>query len=280
MHPYANREAVLTSKHQKLRLIDSSFRETVGLEIIEVALDTDQFGTFSGEIERTLAPLEAAVAKARMGINETGILIGIASEGSIGPDPLIPFLTSDIEHIVLVDEESGIQISEVYRSFDIVADRIRCVPNQDLTDFLQRADFPHHQLIVKTERSFSPLAVKGISDLDELYAAIGKCSRESETGSVVIESDLRANRSPSRAQNIFQAGQLLSKRLGQLCPHCRTPGWGRVDYERGALCGSCSGYVETAIRAEINGCVQCDFREVGRAILTLVEPAQCPWCNP
>jgi hypothetical protein len=39
-------------------------------------------GTFSGEIERELTPLETLQKKIRMGMEELGLPLGIASEGS------------------------------------------------------------------------------------------------------------------------------------------------------------------------------------------------------
>ena len=96
----------------------------MGCELFEVNLDTDQLGTFSGEIERIAPPLETAIQKARLGMKETGLLLGIASEGSVGPDPIVPFIHSNTEHLVLVDDEIGIVISETYRSFEITATTI------------------------------------------------------------------------------------------------------------------------------------------------------------
>ena len=102
-HPYSGASALLTSKHKKLSLIAPHFQESCGLEVREVALDTDRFGTFAGEIERVGTPLETAVKKARFGLENSNFSIGIASEGSIAADYLIPFVQSDVEIMVLVD---------------------------------------------------------------------------------------------------------------------------------------------------------------------------------
>ena len=84
-HPYVDKRIALTTKHDKLRLIKPAFDEYVGCELFEVNLDTDQLGTFTGVIERDAPPRETAIRKARLGMRETGLLIGIASEGSVGP---------------------------------------------------------------------------------------------------------------------------------------------------------------------------------------------------
>ena len=279
-HPYSKKGIALTTKHEKLKLIKPAFDEHIGCDLFEVNLDTDQLGTFSGEIERTLPPRETAIVKARLSINSTGSLIGMASEGSIGPDPMVHFINSNIEHLVLVDDEKEIVISEVYRSFDITAATISATSKTDLTDFLQRADFPNHRLIVRSSKKRDGNCIKGIADLDELRDAIAKVSRTSPDGLVIVESDLRAMHSPSRQRNIAEVARLLAIRVSQLCPECQLPGWGRVGYEKGLYCSECGLDNPSAIRQEILGCVKCEHVELGMVISSELDPAQCNFCNP
>lgn len=280
VHPYLNKKVVLTSKHQKLKLIEPAFDQYIGCDLFEVNLDTDQLGTFSGEIERPAAPRETAIQKARLGMKETGLLLGIASEGSVGPDPVVPFLHSNIEHLVLVDDENGIVISEIHRSLEITTATITASPDQDLTSFLEKADFPRHHLIVRPNTQMKRNCIKGISNLDDLLDAIARSSDSSPDGQVVIESDLRAMCSPSRQENIKKAAQLLAARVSQLCPECRLPGWGRVGYEKGLNCSECELKNPDAIRQEKLGCVNCDYTELGKVISSTLSPAQCNFCNP
>ena len=277
---YRGHLAVLTSQHEKQRLVAPSFREVLGVELLERALDTDQFGTFSGDIERSASPLDTAIAKARLGMKESGLPLGMASEGSVGPDPFIPFVISDIEHLVWVDAERDIVVSESHRSLDIRAASTRTFVGAELGDFLQRADFPRHRLIVKAENS-SPLhCAKGIGSAQELEAAITECSSYSATGAVIVESDLRAHCSPSRQANIAAAARLLALRISTHCPDCHTPGWGKVGVERGLLCRDCSSFVEKAVRADVLGCVKCDFKKLEPRAESRADPAICNWCNP
>jgi hypothetical protein len=279
-HPYVHKSIALTTKHEKLRLIKLAFDEYIGCEIFEVNLDTDQLGTFSGEIERAAAPHETAIQKARLGIKETGILLGIASEGSIGPDPVIPFIHSNIEHLVLVDDELGIVISETYRSFDITAATITAIPGQDLSSFLKKANFPNHALIVRPNTQIKSNCIKGVDKLEQLTEAIAKISTLSPDGFAVIESDFRAMHSPSRQKNIGEVAKLLAKRMSQLCPNCQIPGWGRVGYEKGLNCSECELKNPDAIRQEKLGCVKCDHQRLGNVISSTLSPAQCNFCNP
>lgn len=282
-HPYFKKEIVLTTKHEKLKLIKPDFDAHIGCNLFEVSLDTDQLGTFSGEIERIAPPRETAVQKARLGMSSTGSPIGIASEGSVGPDPVIPFIQSNIEHLVLVDDENDIVISELYRSFEITAATITASSKTDLTDltdFLIKADFPRHRLIVRSSKKAESNCIKGIVNPDDLSDAIAKVSRGSPDGLVIIESDLRAMCSPSRQKNIAEVANLLAIRVSQLCPQCQLPGWGRVGYEKGLSCSECGLEKPSGIRQEILGCVKCDYFQLGIVIAQSLEPAQCDYCNP
>ena len=271
---------LLTSKHGKLHLIAPPFVEQIGCTMRELPLDTDRLGTFTGEIERTEPPRETAIAKARLGMHATGSQIGIASEGSIGADPLIPFLQSDIEHLVLVDDERGIVIGETHRSFDITAATITTAPDADLSRFLLDADFPNHALIVRPSGPVTADCTKGIADLATLREAIASSAGRSADGLVVIESDLRAMHSPSRRQNIAAVAMRLAARVAALCPSCGLPGWGCVGYERGLACSACGTIASEAPRQERLGCVACDHVEAGSVVADRVDPAHCGVCNP
>ena len=279
-HPYAGKKIVLTSKHEKLKLIKPAFDQYLECELFEENLDTDQLGTFSGEVERAAPPRETAILKARLGMNSTGLKLGIASEGSVGPDPVIPFVNSNIEHLVLVDDENEIVISEVYRSFDITVATITTSPGKDISEFLQTADFPNHGLIVRPNTEKKSDCIKGIKDFESLTNAIALSSRISADGLVVIESDLRAHFSPSRQKNIVAVANHLAARASRLCPSCQMPGWGRSAYEKGLNCSTCGLENPEAIRQAKIICENCDHTELGQVLGKELDPANCNFCNP
>lgn len=279
-HPYAFKKAVLTSKHQKLHLIQASFKEALSLEVVELPLDTDLLGTFSGEIERISTPRETAIKKARLGMQATGMSLGIASEGSIGPHPSVPWIHSDLEIMVLVDAERELVISETFLSHDIVAASLEISPEDSLDAFLLKADFPVHALIAQPVDSKEPLVYKGITSLSELQSAITHCARLSNINKVRLQSDLRAMHSPSRQVNIKKAGLLLAERVAALCPSCSTPGWGRTGYQYGVECSDCGQENSEIAREEILGCVQCDFTTAGKIVNSAIDPGRCNFCNP
>ena len=280
MHPYKNRPEILTTKHDKLSLIAPSMQSEVDLQVNDINLDTDQLGSFSGEIARSGSALETAVAKAKLGIEATGIPIGLASEGSIGPDPQNPFLTSDIEIVVLVDLERDLGINESHRSFEIVAATIEFSPGEDLSSFLVKAGFPSHHLIAKATAHGELRTLKGIDTHLALEDAIELLAKHSENGQVTLETDFRANHSPSRRLNIQAAAQKLAARLARLCQSCGTPGFGRVSYVTGVKCSGCGMQNPDAIAAERLCCVSCEFEIAGEIISSSITPERCDWCNP
>ena len=274
---YSDQRAVLTSKHQKLPLIAPHFQEHLNLDVVEVALDTDLLGTFSGEVPRTGTPLETAIAKARLGMAEANSLLGIASEGTIGPDPLVPFAISNIEVLVFIDDQLGLVVSETHRSLDIAHGSFTTTTGQDLQEFLTKVGFPNQGLIVRPGAGL-PAVAKGITGEPELQEAISEALAAS--GLAHLECDYRAMHSPTRRLNISFAAKQLAQRIANHCAECNMPGWGKLSYERGLSCEGCGEFDGDAVTAELLGCVSCSHTELNRVISESLSPARCQSCNP
>jgi hypothetical protein len=267
----------MPTKHDKARLVTKHFNEILGMQVQEVVVDTDVFGTFSGEIERAGTPLETAIKKARAGIETTGNPFAIASEGSVGPDPVFGLINANIETMVFVDDELDIQVHETLKSNEITA-FTTTTSKMDLGVFLKKADFPSHALIVKPHHGTG--AIKGVRDLVGLEEAIRKSRDASSDGEAIIESDLRAMCSPSRQKNISAVALKLVHRLSTTCPDCQTPGWGLKSYIRGVECSECGEFSEDAISREIKGCFKCEYTALGAVINVTLDPSRCMSCNP
>ena len=274
---YQSKRFDLATKHDKARLIQPHFNHLLQVKIEEVNIDTDVLGTFSGEVERVGNSLETAIKKAKLGIEATGNPYGIASEGSITADPYIPFITADIETLVFIDQELEITVHETLISHEIIATTTTTLINK-LDEFLKRADFPNHALIVKP--NIGNGAIKGIRDLRDLEKAITQARDQSADGEAIIESDLRAMCSPSRQENISKVGLKLAQRLSNTCPNCHTPGWGLKSYTRGVDCSDCGESAESALKQEILGCVKCEYTKPGAVINVTIDPSRCMSCNP
>lgn len=274
---YNHTVAVMPTMHDKGRLIAPAFKEILEIKIEEVGVDTDALGTFSGEVQRVGTPLETAIKKARLGIDATGIPYAVASEGSVGPDPLVPFINANVETMVFIDDELGIKVNVTHKSNDILAFTTDTT-KVDLQKLLTKFDFPNHAVIVKPKIGTG--AIKGIKNLLDLEKAIAQSRAASIDGEATIESDLRAMSSPSRQRNISAAGLKLAQRLAQTCPECSIPGWGLTDYLKGVECSECGEISHEAVRQEVLGCVGCEFTALGIVINLTLDPSRCMSCNP
>lgn len=274
-HPYVGISVQIPTKHHKGAAIQQGFAEVLDISCEEVAVDTDLLGTFAGEIERTDTPFNTALKKIEL-LPDAPYLI--ASEGSIGNDPDMPFFISDVEMLLFKDRAADLLIAQAYKSFDIKTARIELKPGDSYDEFLSKADFPRHSLIAKSPQLELQKPIKGIKEKGELARAISTVFKNSET--VILESDLRAHHSPSRMANIQIAANKLALRIATLCPACATPGFGLKEYARGVICVECKRANSEAISQEILGCIRCEWEELGKIINKEITPDKCIWCNP
>ena len=104
---YQNQTIILTTKHRKAEAIAPPLQKELGVTLLELALDTDALGTFSGEIERVGTTIDCAKRKCEWGLREHGGQLGLASEGSFGPHPSLPYLKADLELLLFMDLARG-----------------------------------------------------------------------------------------------------------------------------------------------------------------------------
>lgn len=266
--------------HGKQDLLAGLFAQRLGWRFLVPEVDTDRFGTFAGEVARTGTPRETVLAKARAGAEAAGVSAAIASEGTIGPNPAIPLFNTDQELIAYVDIAREIEFVQSHLSAQIVAVRETWHPELDLDSLAQKAQLPAHGLIVRTERDSELIAYKGIHTPEQLRDVVFALANKPEAGEIIIESDFRANHSPTRQANILACAEKLVARLQTLCPNCQTLGWGNVCTVTGLPCELCGDEVERAIRAEISGCLSCDYRVELPIGSQFAKASSCDYCNP
>ena len=273
------RAAVLATRHGKLDLIAPALA-TVGLSVRAVDVDTDALGTFSGEVPRTGSPRDVAVAKARLGMRAAGVPLGVASEGSVGPSPVVPLAVADVELVVLVDDVRGLVVVGRHVSHDLRIVGEDVASGAPLDDLVRRAGLPDHRVIVRPAVGPPDPVVKAVADLDALAAAVARCAAASPDGRARVETDLRAHLCPSRRPAIAAAAADLAARLAATCPACSSPGWGIEGTGPGRPCAACG--TPTAVpRADLEACVVCpERRERPRVDAGPVDPARCERCNP
>ncbi|GAB4033383.1 hypothetical protein GCM10028809_35040 [Spirosoma gilvum] len=252
--------------------------------MVEYVVDTDQWGTFSGEVERKGSALDCARRKCEWGLEKLGDKVDyvLASEGSFGPHPFLPFLAGDEEILYFIDRKRGFHLSVSLLSEKTNYGMSQVNSWEALLAFAELAGFPSHALIVRPNNRATQLpVVKGIQSLPDLEAAFRECRWYSPHGTLWVETDMRAPFNPTRREVIGELATHLAQRLAQECPACRLPGWGRIRVEAGLPCGNC-GTPTALIQTEVEGCVRCAYAQRrGRSDgLSVADPGQCPVCNP
>jgi len=282
-HPYTGRRASLATKHGKERQIARPLHAALNLDTyVPPTIDTDLLGTFTGEIPRRGSPAQVVLQKARMGMEMTGLSLGLANEGSFGPHPAFPLVTADTELLVFVDDERGIHVQESVVSEQVVAAQAVTHSIADLAPFLAHALFPSHALIVRPNALLqSDLLFKGITDPVVLEEKVKLIAAISPDGLALVETDLRAHMNPTRRRVLRHLAVRLARRLAHLCPACRTPGWGLVSHLYGLPCEWC-GEATDLVCEDLFGCPACSYRQHHPRSdgLLHASPTHCPSCNP
>ena len=281
---YAGSCIVLTTKHAKSIAIASPFWDNLKASMVEYPMDTDQLGTFTGEVERVGNALECARRKCEWSLERLGdkVEFALASEGSFGPHPFIPFVACDHEILYFIDRKHDfhLHLSHLSPKTNYCMKAVDSL--EDLQIFAEAAQFPSHALILcPHDRDTKMPIFKGVESQTALEDAFRECRKHSSDGKVWAETDMRAMFNPSRMEVIGELAAKLSDRLATHCPKCSLPGWGKVRVEKGLECTWCRSETEL-VKAEIFGCVKCDYEETRQRAdgLTQAEPRNCSYCNP
>ena len=275
---YTGRTVTFATMHGKELLARDAFRHILGAIVTTPrALDTDQFGTFSGEIARTLTPIAAARAKAHLGMETDATSLALASEGSFSGGPGIG--VEHVELLLFLDIDRGLELVETTITTSLIPGGRTVESIEEATDYAHAIGFPNQGVIVHGSGPGGKLVRKNLVTLTALADAVSSLLAGPVTQSVTVEPDLRAHRTPTRAVVIRSLAVRMAERLAIGCPTCGTPGFGRIDVERGLPCAEC-GAPTTAIAADVNGCGTCaTVQRIPRAT-TSVTPEWCDFCNP
>jgi hypothetical protein len=205
----------------------------------------------------------------------------LASEGSFGPHPYIPFLPFAREIVVLADRASGLELIGHHASPTTNFSHAVVSDVGAARAFADRAQFPEHGVIVMGAIDGQPAParalIKNIRNAEDLENAvtqvIGMC------GAGFVETDMRAHRNPTRMRAIKRATLDLVRRFRSPCPVCAAPGFAVTERLVGLPCSWC-GEPTLAIKAEVLSCAACGHRIERLAPATTADPGQCSGCNP
>lgn len=273
---YGGCTITFATMHGKELLARDAFRGTLGAAVSAVpGLDTDQFGTFAGDIPRALSPRDAARAKARLGMQITGTTLGLASEGTFTTGSGL--FVNNLELLLFLDDSVGLEIVEGSGAMSPVAGGRLITSAREALTFASEIGFPGQGVILQSTRDNQMTAHKDITRFEVLGDLADALLDQHD--SVVILPDYRAHRAPSRAAGIRALCEQMARRLARPCPHCRAPGFGNVAIERGVPCASCDAATQ-AIAADIQGCGRCSYRTRTPRGPAQANPEVCEYCNP
>jgi hypothetical protein len=277
---FKNRTIVIGTQHGKEKVIAPWMERR--LELICVVpdnFDTDQLGTFTGEVERKEDAYSVLKKKCLMAMEMTGLDLGIASEGSFGPHSFIPFSYADEELLLLIDKKNNLEIATRLLSTDTNFNGKEVSDEEELLDFAEKASFPSHALILRNSRGSNERIIKGLMKEDRLLEAFREL--KSQYGSVYVETDMRASYNPSRMKVIDAAAEKLTDTILSQCPKCSMPGFRITETISGLPCSICKSPTRS-IMSHLYQCSKCDYEREKRYPNNKTEedPMYCDNCNP
>lgn len=280
-HPFfKGRRLCIATKHGKERVIASLLEEALGVStFVPDDFDTDELGTFTGEVLRTDTPIEAARKKCNQAMDQTGCDLAVASEGSFGSHPTLLFVPADEEFLVLVDRANKLEVVARTISTETNFDGIEVTSESELLEFARKIQFPEHAIILKDTQKNWNYIQKGINNETQLLSAYKECMSTHE--SVFVETDMRAMNNPLRMAAIGKTVEVLKEKIFSACPSCGFPGFDVVEREAGLPCSQCSLPTRSTLNL-IYRCSNCNFeqKKAFPSGKTQEDPMYCDFCNP
>lgn len=271
---FAGRTVAIATMHGKETIIQPIIQKFLPVSVtIPSSLNTDQFGTFTGEIERA-SPLAALRAKARAASMLTSSAIAIASEGSFGSHPLYPFVGVNEELVMLMDLQRGWEIIGHYMTSDTNYNTITAANWEQLHEFAIASLFPSHGLLLKSASGEIVRDIDGWENLNKIF------NEYLSGGPVLAMTDMRAMRNPTRLHAIKCATEDLVRNIFSVCPGCMLPGLSRYQSVPGLCCAQC-GIPTRNIKGFLLRCTACTYLTFQPEVdPELADPRFCDNCNP
>jgi hypothetical protein len=281
---FSGKICVFVTMHEKESAVLPSLDGVQGLNIQTIKhINTDILGTFSGEIERQKDPLQTAIDKAELAKQFASADLALSSEGAFGPHPSMFFIPADQEWLVLKDLKADKYWAIHHISTNTNFNSIQPKNWDEIADFLSKIQFPSHGIIIKVldkVTSSIDLIFKDInlvSKLKEIYQTY----HQVEQRTIILETDMRAHRNPTRMMVIAEAAEKLKSKLNSLCPSCAFPGFDTVEVESGLPCKWCKSPTRLIYRSLLR-CQHCNFEDwkLFPQGSTEADPGNCDVCNP
>ena len=276
---YKGSNVALLTQHGKENVVAPILAAAIGCEVALVTgFDTDQLGTFTRDVPRAGTQIEAARKKARIGMELANLPLGLASEGSFGPDPFTGLFSWNVEMLVWIDDTLEIEVVGV-ASGKTNFSHLLAANWEQAEAFARATDFPEHGIVVRPRHEDDARIRKGVADWESLREAFFWACGEADNGCAFLETDVRAHMNPMRMEIIASATRDLADKLGTPCPVCNTPGFQIVERAPGLPCEDC-GAPTRDTRADIHRCGRCGHQAALERLEKAAPAGHCDWCNP
>lgn len=282
---FKNRRLLLVTMHGKEEVLAPVLLNTFNINThLATQLNTDAFGTFSGDVKRVNTQLETAKLKIAEGFKlYPEFDLAIASEGAFNPHPDAPFLTLNSELLLLIDRLHNIEIAAWHHTTKTNMAATQVKTTSQLVEFASQVGFPAHKIILKvlSPNIEQPLIVKGLNELPDLITEFNNRHNASSDIIIEAETDMRAHCNPTRMLAIQECAKKLIEIMATTCTNCNTPGFAVTDTLPGLPCAQC-GLPTRSVLAYIYSCSKCNFtiqRNYPKG-KTTEDPMYCDFCNP
>ena len=279
---FTGRKIVIATKHKKEDVIAPLLERHLDVQVvIPENFNSDKFGTFTREIKRVGNQLEAARIKAITAMELTGTNLAVASEGSFGEHPSMPFMQSNLELVLLIDKKNNYEIRGHHRTFETNLDGTYVSSIEEVLELAKKHNFPEHGLILRRSEKSRFGVYKEIKTLEELILRAKKMLSSPFLKRIFVETDMRAHRNPTRMKAIEKATEDLIKNIRSSCPQCGSPGFVVTGFKKGLLCRLCKLPTDLP-QKEIYLCGKCGFslEKPATKYGKLADPKDCDHCNP
>jgi hypothetical protein len=280
MDYFKDRTLVIATMHKKEKIIKPILEKELWVKCIIVEnFNTDKFGTFTQDIKRSGDMLTTARLKVQHAMDISWCDLGISSEWSFWSHHWIPFINSNFELTLLVDKKNDIEIKWHHMSTDT---NLNWVYVHSVAEALTTAKswwFPEHGIIVRFSKNYNFLIDKNIHNERELEQAVKKILSLPFVNTAYIETDMRANKNPTRMKNIELSIIDLVNNIHSLCPQCWIPWFSIIDREKWLPCWECGTPTNLPLY-NIYDCNKCHFSKKVRNEKKYAPAWMCPHCNP
>ena len=277
---FKGRKLLIASMHEKENAIAPILEKALGVYCYTgIKINTDAFGTFSGEVKRTSSVLSVLREKCNVAMQTNHSDLCVASEGSFGQYPYFPSVSCDEEFVILVDQTNKIEVVAKELSLSTNFNAAEINNYQELRMFAKSVKFPSHGLILRKAKNDFEDVFKGIVRWDSLQNTFNFLLAKYQK--VYVETDMRAMYNPTRMKVIRKATQKLVKKLKTGCPNCQFPGFEVSEVVDGLPCNLCSNPTQSTLKY-IYQCKKCSFQkeELYPKGKQQENPMYCNFCNP